>query len=184
MHTLIVGARHVGKSTLIRSVIKRTGRPVYGFETVKEDALETEVLGSPIYIYPAGGAHVRGEDNLVGYCKDKRPTTITETFDRWAERISAPPAGCIVLLDEIGFMESSSAAFCDAVMRLLDGDIPVIAAVKHNSTPFLDSVKQHPNARCFHITEENRDALLPQVLGFVLEQLDSSLNSMKGEMQP
>ena len=180
MHTLIVGARHVGKSTLIRSVIKRTGRPVYGFETVKEDALETEVLGSPIYIYPAGGAHERSEDNLVGYCKDRHPTTMTKTFDRWAERISAPPAGCIVLLDEIGFMESSSAAFCDAVMRLLDGDIPVIAAVKHNQTLFLDAVRQHKNCRCFYIAEDNRDALAEEVSAFVLEQLAMT----EGEKQP
>lgn len=172
MHTLIVGARHVGKSTLIRRVIEKMGRPVCGFETVKEDALETKEDGSPIYIYPAGGAHVRSGDNLVGYCRDKRPTTMTETFDRWAERISAPPAGCIVLLDEIGFMESSSGAFCKAVMRLLDGDVPVIAAVKHNSTPFLDRVKRHPNCRCFHIDEHNRDALLPEVLAFVTEQID------------
>lgn len=171
MHTLIVGARHVGKSTLIRRVIQKTGRPVYGFETVKEDALETEALGSPIYIYPAGGAHEQSEDNLVGYCRDRHPTTMTETFDRWAERISEPPAGCIVLLDEIGFMESASPRFCDAIMQLLDGDIPVIAAVKHNYTPFLESVKRHKNCRCFHITADNRDALTEEVSAFVLEQL-------------
>ena len=172
MHTLIVGARHVGKSTLIRRVIERTGRPVYGFETVKEDALETGENGSPIYIYPAGGPYARSADNLVGWCRDKHPTTITETFDRWAERIAAPPAGCIILLDEIGFMESSSEAFCDAVMRLLGGDIPVIAAVKHNKTPFLDAVKRHENCRCFHITQDNRDALQKEVLSFVTAQLN------------
>ena len=150
MHTLIVGERHAGKSTLVRRVIAAAGRPVYGFETVKEDAFETGEHGSPIYIYPAGGARTRSEENLVGYCRDRKPTTIPETFDRWAEHLSSPPAGSIVLLDELGFMESASPRFCDAVLRLLDGDIPVVAAVKHNSTPFLDRVRQHPNCRCFY----------------------------------
>lgn len=175
MHTLIVGARHVGKSTLIRRLIEAVGKPVYGFETVKEDALEDAQLGSPIYIYPAGGARTRSADNLVGYCKEKHFTTICETFDRWAEKISSPPAGCIVLLDEIGFMESASPRFCDAIMQLLDGDTPVIAAVKYNSTPFLDAVKQHKNCRCFHITEENRDALTQEAIAFTLAQRENSL---------
>ena len=183
MHTLIVGARHVGKSTLIRRVIEAAGRPVYGFETVKEDRLEDAELGSPIYIYPAGGARTRSEDNLVGYCKDRHPLTYAKTFDRWAERISDPPAGCIVLLDEIGFMESESPRFCDALMRLLDGDTPVIAAVKHNSTPFLDAVKQHPGCRCFHITEENRDALTQEVIAFTTAQCENSRKAENEDMR-
>ena len=171
MHILIVGARHVGKSTLIRRVLSALQRPVYGFETVKEDGLETAENGSPIYIYPAGGAHVQRKDNLVGYCKDNRATTIAGTFDRWADRISAPPEGHIVLLDEIGFMESKSPRFMEAILRLLDGPVPVIASVKHNSMPFLDAVRAHPGCRCFFITEENRDALAQEVIAFAAAQL-------------
>ena len=171
MHTLIVGARHVGKSTLIRRVLDEIGMPVFGFETKKEDGLADEENGSPVYIYAAGEAHEQREDNLVGYCKERRFRTNTQAFDGFALRLANPPKGSIVLLDEIGFMESSSEAFCQAIMNLLDGDIPVIAAVKHNSTPFLDAVKAHPNARCFVITEENRDKLLGEVMAFVKAQV-------------
>ena len=166
-HILIVGARHVGKSTLIRRVLDEIDKPIFGFETKKEDWLADEENGSPVYIYGAGEAHVQRADNLVGYCKERRFQTNTETFNRFALRLANPPKGSIILLDEIGFMESSSEAFCQAIMNLLDGDIPVIAAVKHNSTPFLDAVKAHPNARCFAITEENRDGLFSEVLDSV-----------------
>lgn len=172
MHTLIVGARQVGKSTLIARVLREIGRPVFGFETKKEDALEDAQLGSPIYIYPAGEAHEQRADNLVGYCKDRRPLTNVEVFDRWAQRIACPPQGCMVLLDELGFMESSSEAFCSAVMALLDGDVPVIAAVKHNRTPFLDAVRSHKNCRCFHITPDNREECFAQALAFMRAQLE------------
>lgn len=166
-HALIVGARHVGKSTLIRRVLDEIGLPVFGFETRKEDELERDDLGSPVYIYDAGCAHTQTQENLVGYCKDRRPLVYKEAFDRFAPKLAAPPADSIVVLDEIGFMESTSEAFCAAIMQLLDGDIPVLAAVKHNSTPFLDAVKAHPNAQCFRITEENRDTLLDEVMDFV-----------------
>ena len=172
MHALITGPRGVGKSTLIRRVLAELSRPVFGFETKKEDALEDELLGSPVYIYDVGEERRQSEENLVGYCKNKHFGTMKEAFDRYAPKLRAPvPPGCIVLLDELGFMESASEEFCSAVLALLDGDTPVIAAVKDKSTPFLDAVKRHPNGTLFHITEENRDGLFDEVLEFLRAQL-------------
>lgn len=172
MHTLIVGARQVGKSTLINKVIAELGCTICGFETKKEDALADEVYGSPVYIYKAGRVHEQTDDNLLGYCKGKHPEVIENAFDRAAHLISeAETTGDLIKMDEIGFMESSSEIFCGEIMRCLDGSRPVIAAVKHNDTPFLDSVRSHPNCRCFFINAENRDELFPEVLQFVREQL-------------
>lgn len=172
MHALIVGERGVGKSTLIHRVLSACGRPVFGFETKKENALADAQRGSPIYIYPAWQTRTQTAENLVGYCKNHRSDAAPEVFDRFAPRLRAPvPAGGIVLLDELGFMESRAADFCAAVIALLDGDAPVIAAVKTKDTPFLEAVRRHPKAKCFYITEENRDTLYPEVLDFVRRQL-------------
>ena len=73
-------------------------------------------------------------------------------------------------MDELGFMESKAENFCSTVLRYLDGDIPIIAAVKDKSTPFLDAVKSHPNCKCFFISEENREELAEEVLAFMKEQ--------------
>ena len=67
-------------------------------------------------------------------------------------------------MDEIGFMEASSEAFCSGIFRLLDGDIPVLAAVKDKDTPFLQAVRNHPKTTCYHLTEDNREALFQQIL--------------------
>ncbi len=157
----------MGKSTLIRRVLASLDRPVFGFETKKEDALADEVLGSPIYIYEAGKPHTRSEENLVGHCKDQHPTTRKEAFDRYAQRLRAPAENGIIVLDELGFMETASEDFCEAVLHLLDGQTPVIAAVKDKELPFLNKVRSHENAKCFHITRENRDTLLAQVQEFI-----------------
>lgn len=171
MHTLIVGGRQIGKSTLIRRVLGEIGMPVSGFETKKEDALADGENGSPVYIYPAGGPYVQGEENLTGVCRQRCLRICSEAFDRFAPRLQAAPKGSIVLMDEIGVMESSSEAFCQAIMQVLDGDVPVIAAVKYKSTPFLEAVRNHPKCRCFTITEENRDALYDEVLAYVKAQV-------------
>lgn len=172
MHVLITGPRGVGKSTLIRRVLAELDRPVFGFETKKEDALATEQLGSPVYIYDAGTEHRQTPEGLVGWCKNKHFASMKEVFDRWAPKLRPPvPAGHIVLMDELGFMEASSEDFCSAVLALLDGDAPVLAAVKDKDIPFLSAIRSHPNCRCFFITEENRDALFPEVLEFMKKEM-------------
>ncbi len=171
-HTLIIGARHAGKSTLINKVIGALGCTVSGFETKKETALWDENHGSPVYIYPAGQTHLQTADNLLGYCKDRHAEIFCQAFDRAVHLIAeAEEAGDLIKMDELGFMESSSKAFCAEVLHCLDGKKPVIAAVKEKDTPFLTAVKNHPNCQCFFITEGNRDELFPVILQFVRQQL-------------
>ena len=173
MHALIVGDRGVGKSTLIRRCLKELNCPVFGFETKKEEALEDPIRGCPIYIYEAGKPHHRTEENLIGYHKEADAAAITAAFDRYAAKLAAPmPENCVVQLDEIGFLEAGAQEFCQAVLRLLDGNRPVIAAVKNRDIPFLNTIRTHPNAHCFTITAENRDALCEEVLAFLKHQLE------------
>lgn len=172
MQALIVGPRHVGKSTLIQKVLGAIGRPVWGFATKKEDELRDEELGSPIYIYDADKPRTHMPENLAGYCKDHHFQTNISVFNNFSKKMQAPPSeDVIILMDEIGFMESQAEDFCNAILHHLDGDLPVIAAVKDKSTPFLDAVKSHPNCQCFYINEENRDALADEVIAFLKEQL-------------
>ena len=173
MHALIVGDRGVGKSTLIRRVLKDLNRPVFGYETKKEEQLEDPIRGCPIYIYDAGKPHCRTPENLIGYHREQDMAAITAAFDRYAPSLMGPVADdAVVELDEIGFLEAKSQAFCHAVLHLLEGKNPVIAAVKNREHPFLYAVRNHPNARCFYISAENRDALYDEVLAFMKQQLE------------
>ena len=184
VHTLIVGEQGVGKSTLIRRVLAELELSVCGFETCKEDTLADPQLGSPLYIYEAGQPHVQREDNRVGWCKDQKPVTRIEGFDDFAPKLEAlsveRSAGAdlqtgvktdVILMDEIGVMESKSELFCQAILKHLDGDVPVLASVKYKDRPFLQQVRNHPKCRCFSVTPENREELYQEVLAFVKEQM-------------
>ena len=173
MHALIVGDRGVGKSTLIRRVLQELCCPVFGYETKKEEQPEDPIRGCPIYIYDAGKPHCRTPENLIGYHREQDLPEITAAFDRYAPRLmAAVPENAVVELDEIGFLEASSEAFCQAVFHLLAGKHPVIAAVKNKDLPFLSAVRKHPHARCFYITAENRETLYTEVLEFMKLQLE------------
>ncbi len=194
IHTLIVGEQGVGKSTLIRRVLEEVDVSICGFETRKEDGLADAVLGSPLYIYEAGKPHVQTADNLAGHCKDKKPVVYVQGFDRFAEKleqlaeenrrehwasqenetIQGLTRDRLILMDEIGVMECQSERFCSAILELLNGDTPILAAVKYKNRPFLEKVRSHPNCRCFTITPENRAALYEDVLAFVQAQISGS----------
>ena len=175
IHTLIVGEQGVGKSTLLHRVLDTLQLSVCGFETCKEDGLAEEDNGTPLYIYEAGQPRVQSRDNLVGYCKDKKPVALVDGFDRFASKLQAMRGmnADVILMDEIGVMESKSPRFCQAILDHLDGEVPILASVKYKDRPFLQQVRNHPKCRCFAVTPENRDELYQKVLAFVQEQLAS-----------
>lgn len=165
MHILLIGPPGSGKSELIQKITDILGMPVYGYETVKEDHLAVEGKGSPIYIYEIGKPHERTVENLAGWCLDHHATTYPEAFTRFAPKLRRNiPKDCLIVLDEIGSMESRSPAFCDAILARLDGDIPVVAAVRDKDTAFLHSVRSHPKCRCFRLPEEASDSILSQII--------------------
>ena len=85
-----------------------------------------------------------------------------------AQLIESAPKGGIILMDELGFLENDARVFQSAVLCALDGDTPVLAAVKPKDTPFLRAVRGHENAELVFIDEQNRDALLEKLLPHIL----------------
>ncbi len=170
MHILIVGSNGVGKSTLIRRLLENVPLPVYGFRTEKVAPARG---GGPerVYIHNISGKRAYTQYNLVGTCTNCHSTRYPAAFERAVPHFCGIPAGSIVLMDELGVMESDARAFCAAVLECLDGDNLVIAAVRDKKSPFLDAVRAHPKARSFIITPENSDALFLEVKAFMNKQI-------------
>lgn len=166
-HILICGEVGAGKSTLIQRLLAQNTRPVYGFITKKLDPDENGF--HPIYIHPAGASErVYEEKNMVGTCDRRTHNINLDAFNTLGVSYLQANPGGIILMDELGFMEAQAEAFTRAVMGALDGEIPVIAAVKARfDVPFLNEVRAHPNAMLYTITAETRDALLSELLPIV-----------------
>lgn len=170
MHILIVAHSGSGKRDLMKQIIFHLDTPLFGYQTVKEDSLADDEKGSPIYIYEIGKPRIRSSENLAGWCLNHHATTFPEAFDRFAPKLYDPvPADHLIVLDEIGPMESKSPAFCEAILKLLDGDTPVLAAVRDKDTAFLNTVRGHPNCKCFHLTPDSREEILSEVINQLKE---------------
>ena len=166
-HIFICGEVGVGKSTLLQRLLAQSTRPLYGFITKKLDPDENGF--HPIYIHPAGAIErVYEETNLIGTCDRRIHNINLDAFNTLGvSYLQAEPSG-IIMMDELGFMEAQAEAFTRAVMDALDGDVPVVAAVKARfDIPFLDAVRAHPNTILYMITIENRDDLLSELLQIV-----------------
>jgi nucleoside-triphosphatase len=65
----------------------------------------------------------------------------------------------VAVVDELGKMELASVRFCDAVLALFDGELPVAATVHLHRHPFTDALKRRPDVERLRVTPTTRDAL-------------------------
>jgi nucleoside-triphosphatase len=78
--------------------------------------------------------------------------------------LTPPPETGLVVLDEVGKMESFSAAFRDAVLSLLAGDVPLLATVAVHGVGFPKKVRHDPRIVLVRMGRENRDAVVGELL--------------------
>ena len=163
-HILICGPRGAGKSFLIETLLQRWDHPIYGYIT--RSTPRDEQGYHSIYMYPAGTIErPQTRRNHVGDCNSRERRVNPQVFEELGVECLQWNSDGVIVMDEIGFMECSSPAFLSRIRTALDGDVPVIAAVKARfDVDFLNEVRSHPKAHCFTITKENREALYAQLL--------------------
>jgi nucleoside-triphosphatase len=67
------------------------------------------------------------------------------------------------VIDEIGKMECFSERFVTAVRRLFGSDRSVLATVAQKGAGLISEVKNHPTAKLFNLTRQNRDETIAEV---------------------
>lgn len=161
MHLFLYGKQKVGKSTLIRQVLKDLGIQPQGFQTYK--------LGDRVYMGPALAQPLAEEGVLLGHCRNPGDQDIDPSrFDRWGgELLNLRPQGQWVLMDELGFLENRAVVFQRKVLELLDANVRIIGVIKEKAHPFLDQVKAHPRVRLQEVRQDNRDQVAALVKAFI-----------------
>ena len=149
-------------------------RPVNFFTSRRigkySNSLEVNVAERTFQMLQAKAA--QGESFVVlGRCGEQGPfkEIFPNVFDTLGSAYLQDTAACrVIVMDELGFMESEARAFRAAVLGVLDGEVPVLAAVKDRmDVPFLHQVCAHPRAEVVPIDTQNRDALFHRLLPIV-----------------
>ncbi len=167
LHLLITGEVGVGKTFLVQRLLKHNQRSVRGF--ISKWMSSDEKIKSGVYLFPATAeTYLCTAQNCVATCEKSGFNIIhPKVFDTYGvELLSIPKTQnkSLILMDELGFMESESPLFCKMVLNVLDGSVPILAVVKKKETLFLDEVRAHKNAELFCVTEENRELLYHELI--------------------
>ncbi|WP_365924969.1 nucleoside-triphosphatase [uncultured Pseudoflavonifractor sp.] len=171
-HTLLVGPSGRGRAIWIKRLLAELDpTPLWGYHTPKE---QPDASGrSQIRLCPVGCSAEQNSPVLLGWCKDRQATAIPYAFEDCAGIIEQAGLHGLLLLDELGAMESHSPRFCRAVLDALDRNLPILAWVRDLDTPFLSAVRTHPKARCFYPPPVYDPALFETLSAFLTAQLNA-----------
>jgi nucleoside-triphosphatase len=78
--------------------------------------------------------------------------------------LEAGPGTGLVVLDEIGKMESFSDAFRQAVERLLASDTPLLATVAAHGVGFVKRVRRDNRVELVRMSRRSRDSMVGEML--------------------
>ena len=160
-HVFLTGEKQVGKTTIIRGFLSRSGLSADGFITFWESYGES---GGGLYLAPFLTDSINEEKYLVavkGEQKQGPSENMLNVFNtRGREILDNSGRRDIIVMDELGFIESEAAAFRRSVMRHIAGGVPILGVIKPMHTEFLDEIRAHPEVEVRMVTAENRKMTL------------------------
>ncbi len=161
---LLTGKPRVGKTTIIKDVVRRLPGQAGGFYT-EEMRERGRRQGFKIVT-------LEGQEGILAHVDIKSRMRVSkygvnlaglETIGVTAIR-EAIAHKDYVIIDEIGKMELFSQAFKDAVWEAVHSDRPILGTITLASHPWADSVKALPQVAVIEVTKANRDKIAQQVL--------------------
>jgi len=164
MNILITGPVQVGKTTLLNTVLKTIDTKVHGFYTKPyfEDGL---VIGYKMFDY------TKSLDPFIIGIKDT-PTScqpITENFETDGVSIlsKALESNTVIILDELGILESKAVKFRKKILECLDSENLVIGVIKQKHSTFLNQIRDRKDVIIVDVSLINRDRLIDEIISIL-----------------
>jgi nucleoside-triphosphatase len=162
---LLTGRPGIGKTTVIKVVVKGLGKTAGGFYTEEirgpggRKGFRLLTLGGQETVMAHVDLRGQGRPRVGRYGVD------VEAIERLgvAALRQAMSEGRLVVVDEIGKMELFCGPFKDAVLQAVGGTHRVVATVMANPNPWVDSLKMMPQVEIWEVTVKNRDQLPDRV---------------------
>ena len=164
MITFLTGRSQVGKSTIIKNLLKTSSAKIGGFKTKWMPVEDGKVLVLLPYSTPDESYT---EKNIAARdCfSEKSRTVYPEVFDVLGPQILKDSSDCdYIIMDELGYMESRSLAFQKAVQSILDSGKEILGVLQPKPFPFLDSVRARDDVSLITVDIENREEVFIKLL--------------------
>lgn len=164
MNLFLTGPVQVGKTTLLNSIIQTLNAKTYGYYT-KPYSNNNSVIGYKMFDYTS-----TIEPFIIGI-KDT-PTTcqpIIENFETKGVSLlnAALESNEVIILDELGVLESKAYQFQEKVHECLDSRKLVLGVIKKKHSTFLNQIRKRKDMIIIEVTPENRDYLLDEIMNIL-----------------
>lgn len=170
MHIFLQGPKRIGKSTVISKTldILSSEIPIVpgGFFTWNGGRDDPHVYMRPVR--PGGEGEIY---RLASYDFDKGGLAANiSAFEEDGVRIlSARDGADLIIMDELGFLESKARLFRQAVLETLEGQVPVLGVLRLGDIPWHEEIKRSPLVSLADVNENSRD-YLPRELVSLLKK--------------
>ena len=160
---LLTGRPGCGKTTLIQRVVTDLALPAGGFYT-KEIRLRGVRVGFKLITLEGKEAvfanvNFKTSERVGKYGLDlAKLETVGVAAVRDAVRTRK-----LVVIDEIGPMEIRSAIFRDAVSKIFETRVPLLATITARPFPFTDAIKNRPDVRVVDVRPNTREQLVSEL---------------------
>jgi nucleoside-triphosphatase len=169
---LLTGRPRVGKTTIIKDVVRRLPGQAGGFYT---EEMRERGRRQGFKIVTLDGregvlAHVDIESRMR---VSKYGVNLADLEDIGVAAIrEAIAEKDYVVIDEIGKMELFSRTFRDAVWEAIYSNKPVLGTITLSFHPWAEGVKALPQVTTVEVTKDNRNKMARQILGLLQRLLD------------
>ena len=161
-HVFLTGEIGCGKSTALRSVLD-------GLQDVKIKGLQTyynEPRGSEtkrLYLRAFGDT---AQGTFLAELPGGDLSRIASVFNEEGSALleSARDQADLIVIDEIGRLEREAFAYHEALRRCIEGNVPMLCAIRKLKAPWADWIRNHPRVRLIEVTTENCDRIPQEIL--------------------
>lgn len=160
---LLTGEIQVGKTTLLNKVINSLNTSIGGFQTNRI----IENNKKEFFINPLKDKSKEYKiATIVSEENSHKVEAYTNTFNFIGKNIIEKDIETcsVIVLDELGFLESKAEDFKSAVFKALNSDCLVLGVIKPRDIPFLNEIRNRNDVNIIEVNKENRDYLLEDIL--------------------
>ncbi|MCL1827875.1 MAG: nucleoside-triphosphatase [Oscillospiraceae bacterium] len=166
MHIFLQGPKNTGKSTVIRKTLdiltEHSPITLGGFFTWSSGGSEPD-----IFMRPAERDRGKEVYRIAGYSAESGGLDCDiDVFENIGTRLLTECAGAqLLIMDELGKLESGAPVFRRAVLNALSGDIPILGVLRLGDVPWLAEIRDDSRVTLIDVNKKNRDSLPREIAG-------------------
>ncbi|KNF08756.1 putative nucleosid triphosphatase [Gottschalkia purinilytica] len=162
----LTGEKGIGKSTILKRVLNNCSMSIGGFMTLRN--IEEDIYNKKVFmIYSLNDESRKHNIATITFKDNKNHIEINkDSFDIGIVSILKEDLNNsdLIILDELGFMESECFEFQKTIYDILDSSKPVLGVIKDYDCEFLDNIRNRIDTNIIKVTKENRDNLVESIL--------------------